>query len=58
MYSVKSGSTSGHLVSHGGDKSNKILKYPRFVYFTKNCAGKTKIDGWNPYRLLAEMPRK
>jgi len=41
-----------------GDKSHKTLKYLRFVDLTKNWAGKTKIDGWNPYRFLAEMPRK
>jgi len=40
------------------DKFHKTLKYLRFVDFTKNWAGKTNIDGWNPYRLLAEMPRK
>lgn len=61
MYSVQSGSNSDTVSAtpvNVGNKFHKILKYLRFVYFTKNCVGKTKIYGWNPYRLLAEMPRK
>jgi len=40
------------------DKSHKTLKYLRFVDLIKNWAGKTKIDGWNLYKLPAEMPQK